>query len=216
MPPDDPIQQFIAYAAARGIPERFHDLYRREVVAIMLLSGATKLEQLDPIALGAAVRDAEQKLQNRRAVCVAIERYLNKLKQTSAGHDGYESDDDSPDSFDWTNSSAVHKPGGNQHRKYVRVPFNGSVSVDGLPANDRAADISLGGMYIESLRHHDVGTTVTVSFKLPRGQASPLTLLASVVYSDPGIGAGLDFVTVPKEARDAIREYIEEVVQAQR
>ena len=216
---DDRIQQFISYIAARGIPDQYHELYRQELIAIMLLSGATKIETLDQISLGAAVRDAEQKLQNRRAVAVAIERFLRHEAQRGASNrppsPGGGGVDDDPDSFDWTNSPAVHPPG-TQHRKYVRVPFNGEISIDGMKSHDRASDISLGGMYIETVQYHEVGNTVTVSFKLHPSERAPLTLLGRVVYYDPGIGAGIDFITVPKEARDAIRGYIEHVVLQQR
>lgn len=211
----DPIDQFIAYVAKRGIPERYHELYRKELLSILLLSGAKSLTELDAVALGDAVREAEHKLKNRRAVCVAIERFLQReLREAKGQVDASAAGDEMPESFDWKTSGAVHQPG-SQYRKYVRVPFHGSVSVDGMPTTDHASDLSLGGIYIETMKHFEVGTSVTVSFKLEPEDDSALTLLATVVYSDPGIGAGLDFVSLPKEVRARIRRFIESAVQSQ-
>ncbi len=81
---------------------------------------------------------------------------------------------------------------------------------------NRCSDLSLGGMYLETVQAYELGAHVELSFKLYPSDAKPLQVRAQVVYYDPGVGAGLDFVDLTPEVRSAMRRFVEEVVGRQR
>ena len=210
---DPLIQQFVAYIQRRGVPEHFHELYRSEAAVILSLAGVSSLEQLSHDRLAASVRDAERRLQNRKAVCAALEAFLAyRAKEPSHddSDDSDDSDDEGRDSID--RSPAVAHPAGNEHRRYVRVPFNREVDVVGSLGGNRASDISIGGIYLETRSAWTSGDFIDLNFRLRPADPGPLHMRARVVYVDPGVGVGLDFIDVDHKTRTAIRHYVEETI----
>lgn len=210
---DPRIDAFLAYIDRRGIPERYHGLYRDEILSLLLHAGVTSLERLTPEHLADSVRAAERQLQNRKAVCAALDEYLRTLRQEGApplrppSRDEY---DGAPDSA--RGSSAFPPPARNEHRRFVRVPFNREVEMDGSLAPIRASDLSLGGMYLETRHSVEPGEIVDVTFKLRASDATPLRVQAEVVYIDPGVGVGIDFVDLPSDVSRQVRHFIEDVI----
>ncbi len=198
---DPLIQQFVAYIARRGIPEQFHELYRNEAAAILSLCGVSTLEQLDQAHIELALRDVERRMQNRKAVCAALEAFIERRDQQGG----------SIPPTHLSASPAVTAPSGAQHRRFVRVPFNREIDVVGSLGGNRASDISMGGIYLETRSAWRVGDTVDLNFRL-RPAEPPIHVSARVVYVDPGVGAGLDFIDPPAEVRGAIRHYVESSV----
>jgi len=347
MAKDPLVEHFIAFVQQRGIPETFHELYRNEVMGILLQCGVPTVDRLEPSALSRCVRDAEKQLQNRKAVCVALEsfvRYLHQPQpqpppmaapqhhspqppaaqpaappqappqpppmaapqhwqhQESSPHQAWHSEGGQqrasapppapqhpqyqqpapqtyqqpapqaqqqpapqahqqpapqahpqpapqayqqahahppqqpggyppqqaqplpaparqsvyPDAGDVSISAAVYPPGASEYRRFVRVPFNREVEVIGSMVTNRCSDLSLGGMYLETVQSYELGAQLELSFKLQPSDSKPLRVHAQVVYYDPGVGAGLDFVDMPRDVRARIRQFVEEVVGRQR
>jgi hypothetical protein len=203
---DPLIKQFIGYIAQRGVPQHFHELYRNEAAAILSRCGVGAIDQLDPQDLTRVVNDAEKRLKNRQAVVAALEAFLRHWRRPP----DEETSDAIPDSM--VGSPAVITDGGEQHRRFVRVPFNREIDVVGSLGGNRASDISMGGLYLETRSAWNFGDVVDVNFRLRAADRQPLHMSARVVYVDPGVGVGLDFVDPPPEARRAIRRYVEDMV----
>jgi len=202
---DSHIQQFVSYITQRGVPQRFHELYRNEATVILSQAGLSSLDQLDQSQLNNAVAEAERRLQNRKAVCAALEAFLSHLTQpTEAGTDA------SPDSM--VGSVAVQAVGGQQHRRFVRVPFNREIEVVGSLGGNRCSDLSVGGLYLETRSAWRVGDVVQLKVRLRAEDEQMLELTARVAYADPGMGVGLDFIELSRQARHAIRQYVEQMV----
>jgi hypothetical protein len=214
---DPRIEAFLAYIDKRGIPERFQGLYRDELLNVMMQAGVGSLERLTSEDLQDSVRSVERHLQNRKAVCAALDEYLRALRQESApplqppttGQDRGPTDSE-------RGSSAFPEPGNDEHRRFVRVPFNREVDMDGSLAPIRASDLSLGGMYLETRQAVEAGEVVELRFKLRAQDRLPVRVMAQVVYIDPGVGVGIDFVDLPEEAGREIRYFIEDMVAGRR
>jgi hypothetical protein len=198
------------------------------------------VERLDSAMLGHSVREADRAARNRRAVCVALDQFLQHLRQRQQAplarsappppvvpiaqvapvavpaEPAWVDGDDEPDSIIASRSPAVADPAAGGYRKYVRVPFKREVEVVGSVGQNRCSDLSIGGMYLETVQMWDVGTELWVRFFLWPEDPAPLQLRAQVVYFDPGVGAGLDFVDPPREVRHSIRRYIEQVLAHER
>ncbi len=210
--PDPRIDAFLAYITQRGIPERYHNLYRDELLSVLLHAGVASLGQLQAEHLQEAVLAAERQLQNRKAVCAALDEYLRvmHLPATQTARRG----EAVPDSA--RGSVAFPAPDPNEGRRYVRVPFNREVRVEGSLAPIRASDLSLGGMYLETPQAIELGEVLNLTFTLHSGDPHPITVQAEVVYVDPRVGVGTHFLDLPPEEAREIRHFIEEVVASRR
>ena len=60
----------------------------------------------------------------------------------------------------------------------------------------RAIDLSSHGMFIDSLTKFSEGKLISISFEL---QGETIQLDARVVYNEPGIGVGLEFLAIPMD-----------------
>jgi PilZ domain len=211
------IDAFMAYIQQRNVPDKYMPTYKREITAILMEEGGGTLTALDATALGQAVSRVEQALRNRRAVVAALDAFLRDLRTGWTPSTPPPKDDDAmPDSIRTMNSTAVPKGDPSEHRRYVRVPFNGSVEVSGaVRGNNRASDISLGGLYLEARQSWERGELLTLTFRL-HPDSPMLVVDGRVVFVDFGMGAGVDFVDPPREVRHAIRDYVEEMVAKER
>jgi hypothetical protein len=84
---------------------------------------------------------------------------------------------------------------------------------DGIAVRSQVADLSVGGMFVDTLRTpFQAGNRVTVRFSL-HPQEPPLTLDAEVGYVQEGIGLGVRFVDLPEPERERIAAYVDEAVR---
>jgi hypothetical protein len=209
------IDAFLAYIAKRGIPERYHALYREEVLTVLMHAGVGSIDRLTTEMMQRSVAQAERQLRNRKAVCAALDEFVRALRKHSRPPvpltpPPEDPEDHIPNSA--KGSSAYPPEGSDDKRRYVRIPFNREVQMSGSLAPVRASDLSLGGMYLETRQAHDAGEIIEVTFKLRREDKVPIVLDGQVVYIDPGMGVGLDFVSVPDDVRREIRYFIEDVI----
>jgi Tfp pilus assembly protein PilZ len=200
------IQQFISYIAVRGIPEEYHELYRNEAAVILSMSRVGSIEDLDAQRLKHAVKEAERRLKTRAAVVTAIEAFLRHWNTAP----DQESSEGIPDSL--RTSPAVLAPSAARPRMFVRVPFNRAIDVAGSRGGNRGSDISMGGLYIETRSIWNIGDVIDTHFRLHAADPEALHLSARVVYVDPGVGVGVDFIEPPAATRRAIRHYVEEII----
>jgi hypothetical protein len=207
---DPLVDGFLAYIARRGIPEKFHNLYRDELLGVLLHAGVTGVQHLSSEHLAASVRAAERQLQNRKAVVAALDEFLRTLRQQSAPPLPAPDHREAPSSA--RGSSAFPPPGAAENRRYVRVPFNREVQVSGSVVPIRASDLSLGGMYLETRQVLEAGEIIDLAFRLRANDAMPIRLRGQVVYLDPGVGVGIDFLDAPAESQRAIRHFIEDMI----
>lgn len=67
----------------------------------------------------------------------------------------------------------------------------------------RPPDISVQGMFIQTLHHFAEGAVLKVRFRLARSHHE-VHARAEVRYSLPGVGVGVEFVDISAEDREAI------------
>jgi len=72
----------------------------------------------------------------------------------------------------------------------------------------RVADISFGGMFIDTLTSFAPGSVIKVRFRLP-GSDLPTEVNAKILYVQEKIGTGVTFLDLKDKDRDKIRELIE-------
>ncbi len=104
-----------------------------------------------------------------------------------------------------------------ERRRGSRVDLLREVSCAGrgLVVRSDVADLSVGGMFVETLRTpFPAGTLLTVRFSL-RPDQPPLVLNAEVNYIQERIGMGMRFVDLAKAERERIAAFVEEALQRQ-
>jgi hypothetical protein len=74
----------------------------------------------------------------------------------------------------------------------------------------RIADISLSGCFVESLSAPPAGEEVIVSIRFK--EAISLSLRGRVVYVDPGIGFGVQFLELPEADARQLKRLIDLLV----
>ena len=94
-----------------------------------------------------------------------------------------------------------------EKRKHIRIPFIKGVKV-GIGMR-RSLDLSVGGMYLETVFYYPVGTLLDLQFKLHASDERPLQLQAEVVRTQEGVGAGLRFLNVSPEDHEKIQKFID-------
>jgi len=93
-------------------------------------------------------------------------------------------------------------------RSDKRVSLNLPARWDGLSGTSEARieDIGLGGCFVNSRGHVDVGDLVGLEIKLPSGEQ--LQLRGEVTSFQPGIGFGVVFPFLTDDEEQALRELI--------
>jgi len=102
-----------------------------------------------------------------------------------------------------------------EQRRYPRVDLFREITcaADGIAVHSQLADLSVGGMFVDTPRTpFPAGNRVTVSFSL-RPQEPPLALAAEVGYVQEGLGLGVRFVDLPEAERERITAYVDEAVR---
>lgn len=197
------IQDFLRYIERRGIPPKYHKLYRREAVQMLRHFKRGNLDQLTEEAVEKLVADEEKRVRNLRAVSVAMRQFIQHRRDAGVKQ--------GPMGAPPT-SSALLQPRGAQHRKYVRIPANRPVEVSGGMATSRISDISVGGVYIETMQTVPTGTILELRFRLRANDPEMLSARARVVFEDQGAGMGVDFVEPSRRFITRVQKHIEHYI----
>ncbi len=96
-----------------------------------------------------------------------------------------------------------------RERKSGRAFFCNEVEVVGYGPR-RSSDLSVGGMFIESIAGYPPGTVLQLRFKLKEGDPMPIAVQARVLYSANGIGVGLEFLDLAPDDRMRIARLVSE------
>ena len=94
-----------------------------------------------------------------------------------------------------------------ERRQHRRVPFIKEVAVPGVGIL-RCSDLSVGGIFLETVHSYSVGTVLTLQFKLRETDEHTISVQARVVYEHAGMGVGLCFTTLKPEDRQKIDGFI--------
>ncbi len=97
-----------------------------------------------------------------------------------------------------------------ERRKDKRVSLVHEIECEGEGGifRKRVADISFGGMFIDTLTSFAPGSVIKVRFRLP-GSDLPTEVNAKILYVQEKIGTGVTFLDLKNKDRDKIRELIE-------
>ncbi|HET8759950.1 MAG TPA: PilZ domain-containing protein [Nitrospiria bacterium] len=76
-----------------------------------------------------------------------------------------------------------------ERRTVVRVPLLTEAKIDRLTVG-RVTDVSAQGAFVETLAPYPIGTALTISLRIDN---ELINAPARVVFSDPGVGMGLEF-----------------------
>lgn len=97
-----------------------------------------------------------------------------------------------------------------QEERYNGYVRNLSVTYEGSSQEItfHAPDISPKGMFINTPNHLPEGAVLRVNFQLPRSNYEVLAR-CEVRYCLPGVGIGVEFVEISREAQRAIEEEIQ-------
>jgi len=99
-------------------------------------------------------------------------------------------------------------------RQYKRVRYVNEVEVVDVGTH-RCSDLSLGGMYLETVQSFPVGSVVTVRFKLRHTDEHAIRVTARVLYIHEGMGVGLTFVDLNPQDREKIEKFIDQNAQGE-
>ena len=96
-----------------------------------------------------------------------------------------------------------------ERRQHKRIAFIQEVKVH-LIGSLRCSDLSVGGMFLETVQSYGAGTTIELRFKLNDSDEYPIDVQARVVYLYQGIGVGLCFLNLKPEDRQRIEKFVQE------
>jgi c-di-GMP-binding flagellar brake protein YcgR len=96
-----------------------------------------------------------------------------------------------------------------ERRRNKRISFIKDVEVIGVGIR-RSSDLSIGGMYIETVTTFPVGAILDLRFKLQEIDDQLIQVQAKVLYEHGGIGIGLCFVDLSPEDREKIQKLVDQ------
>jgi PilZ domain len=96
-----------------------------------------------------------------------------------------------------------------ERRQHKRIPFINEVEVVGVGMH-RCEDLSVGGLYLETVHAFPLGTLFDLQFKLRNADEHSIKVQARMLYRHEGVGAGLSFVGLNREDREKIVKFIEQ------
>jgi hypothetical protein len=95
-------------------------------------------------------------------------------------------------------------------RRRKRIHFIKEVELIGVGMR-RCSDLSIDGMYLETVHSVPVGSICDLQFKLHDSDEHPIKVQASVKYVHQGVGLGLSFVNLKPEDLERIKKFIDNV-----
>jgi hypothetical protein len=72
----------------------------------------------------------------------------------------------------------------------------------------RSADLSAGGMFIETIASFPRDTVLQLKFKLGENESGPIVVRARVLYVANGIGVGVEFMDLEPLDRERIERIL--------
>jgi PilZ domain len=72
----------------------------------------------------------------------------------------------------------------------------------------RSADLSAGGMFLETIAAFPRDTVLKLKFKLDENESAPIVVQARVLYVANGIGVGVEFMDLAPDDRDRIERFL--------
>ena len=97
----------------------------------------------------------------------------------------------------------------NERRIEKRVPFIKEIEVVGIGTR-RCSDLSIGGMYLETVAIFPVGTVLDLRFKLQDESEDSIQVQARVSYVHSGMGLGLRFINLSPTDNEKIQKWIDQ------
>lgn len=233
------IDRFVGYVKRRGIADKFEPLYRSVATDLLRRFKRPALDMLGREHVKQYLAQEEQRLQNLRIVCVALDAYFADAEaQTQSKRElppprkeglptpgkpqqGVRAKPPLPipaqkrDTLPSARASspAFTSPEAGEQRRYVRIPFVREIEIEGAIGRRTSADLSVGGMYVEMGSYTPVGTVLQLRFRLEQDQP-PIHLAARVVDGDPGGGVGVTFLDASPEIQARIQRYVERAVRS--
>ncbi|MFZ5863425.1 MAG: PilZ domain-containing protein [Nitrospirota bacterium] len=87
-----------------------------------------------------------------------------------------------------------------ERRSDPRLWFVADVKIDQVTVG-RVTDVNARGAFVETLAPYATGTVITMSLRL---DADPIDTAARVVFSDPGVGMGVEFLRLTAATRHRV------------
>jgi c-di-GMP-binding flagellar brake protein YcgR len=100
-------------------------------------------------------------------------------------------------------------PSVSERRKHKRIPFIHEVEVIGVGTR-RCSDLSIGGMYLETVSVFPVGETLRLRFTLQDGDVAPFESSARVLYAHESVGVGLFFLNLTDDQQVRLQRFIDQ------
>lgn len=192
-----PIPAFLDYLRAGRIPEEFLPAYRSEAERFRDAFPDVALGSLSAAHVAAHVASTkraggnDRALRNARIVGDAVLAFLARpIPRPSQPP-----------------PPAPRAPAPGDHRRFLRVPFVAEVEIHGV-GRRRCSDLSLGGLYLDSVDAFQLGERLALRFKLRPADARAIDAEANVAYQHPGLGAGLNFVRISHDDLAAIEAFV--------
>jgi c-di-GMP-binding flagellar brake protein YcgR len=100
-----------------------------------------------------------------------------------------------------------------QHKRFnVRVPVELRVQGTDSPIRGETADLSLGGLYLETMFTFGIGTELDISLQL---EESTILAVGRVVTCYPTVGNGIQFLRMLPEDREELGHFLDAVAAEQ-
>jgi hypothetical protein len=96
-----------------------------------------------------------------------------------------------------------------ERRRDKRISFVKNVEIVGVGTR-RCVDLSVGGIYLETMASFPIGTILNLRFKLQETDDHPLLVQVEVLYEHIGIGVGTGFVNLSPEDRGKIQKLVDQ------
>ena len=93
-----------------------------------------------------------------------------------------------------------------EHRHSKRIPFIQDVEIEGV-GTTRCSDISVGGLYLDTISPFSEGQILKIRFVLPDAPALPIATEARVIYVHNNIGIGLAFEKMSPVDQERLKRF---------
>jgi hypothetical protein len=93
-------------------------------------------------------------------------------------------------------------------REHERIPVSLETVVESLVGKREAriSDLSMGGCYVDSILHAQVGETVAIGIRMPNGEW--MRFSGIVTYIFPGIGFGVRFADLTDDEKHLLSQVV--------
>ena len=102
---------------------------------------------------------------------------------------------------------------GQERRKFPRIPILIEIyyQSDSPVIRSRLADLSEGGLFVDTVNPLPLGTEVKFRFQVPgKGPEALIVGLAKVAWNQPTVGMGIEFLRFGGDGWDRLRAFLRE------